>query len=714
MLININQMAVSQMTKMVRQVSFLAGQVDEVTWKRTDQEAYLTAAQSLLNCEVGTTGLAKKRKGTTFRVNATDEAGFNSTMYEFIDKNGKYYLILGANKNFYVFTVPESETEIITYQDLHVITYTGAQVVADNEDIDLVQAIPVDYTAADLFDIDYTQDNDTLILTSPNYPPGRIYISSYSPLTFAFQYLDIYPLPAYDFNQINYNATTVALSGTGLSGSTLTITFTNMPYGTGIPVFTNAWIGGQILGGGTTELSPIGYGIIQTVTQITTTVIFTVLVQIAFNVATPATVGSQYSIKQPAWVNALNNPYSLGYPAKVLYFQNRLWFANTALLPITVFGSKLNQPVSFDVGTGNPTDAIIYTIGQTDTGAILWLNGGKQLELYCTNFEFACPQNDEVGLTPSTFSIRQQSSYGSSRRFKPQTYLNDSYFVQKTGKACINFHFTGVGLAYQSTNIAPQSQDLMKNPVNRALLRGTDVSQDNFIYFINDIDDTITAFQFATETKLAALTPVVFQENVQLIDIVTVDNHIYILKYYTLTEQFTIERFDSDTYIDSSESYLMASTGVVTQLDRFNGYLVQVVYANQDFGQYLVTNGQITVANPAQIEAFVEIGILYDVEIKPMYPFVSPVSAPFEKQLSRVYIDYYKSLNFFINGDLVQYQSFQEIQLGLPLIPKTDTAIFSPVSGYSRFDPDSIVITQSSPFDLQILSIGYQIDSAVI
>jgi hypothetical protein len=696
------------MSKMVRQTAFTAGEADVITWKRTDIAEYLTAAQSLTNTEVGTTGLARKRKGTTFRYLATDEAVFNSTMYEFVDKDGRHYIVLGADKYFYIFTVPQEETPVINYQGLYVIDYTGAQVVYNDQTISLVQAIPVDYTAADLFDIDYSQDNDTLILTSPNYPPGRIYISSYSPITFAFQYLDIYPLPSYDFNQINYNGTTVSLS---VSGSTLTITFSGLPAGS---LYTNAWVGGEIVGGGTSELAPVGYAIIQTVSQSSLNVTFTALIQIAFQTSGYATSGSQYAIRQPAWVNTLGNPYGLGYPAKVLYFQNRLWFGNTALLPNTVFGSKLNQPISFDVGTGKDTDAIIYTIGQTNAGAILWLNGGKQLEIYTTNFEFACPQNEDIGLTPSTFSIRQQSSYGSSTTLKPQTYLNDSYFVQKTGKAAINFHFTGVGLAYQSTNIAPQSQHLMKNPISRALLRGTDVSQDNFIYLLNDVDDTITAFQFASEIKLAALTPVVFKNDVQLIDICTVDNHVYILKYYNLTQQFTIERFETGVYVDSAESYLMAADGTVEHLDRLDGYVVQVVYQNQDFGQYLVEGGSIEVTNPEMITGQVQVGLLYDVEIKPMYPFFSATSAPFEKQISRIYIDYYLSLNFFINGKLVQYQNFHEIQLGLPLVPKTDTAIFSPVSGYSRFDDEAIVITQSSPFDLQILSIGYEIDMAVI
>ena len=699
---------------MVRQTSFLAGEVDQIVWKRTDVDEYLTAAQSLLNAEVGTTGLAKKRKGTTFYNNVTGEAVFSSTMYEFIDKNGQYYIVMGGEKFFYVFSVPNSEENVINYQDINVVDYMGNQVVYNDNTVNFIQAVPVDYNAADLFDLDYTQDNDTLILTSPNYPPGRIFISTYTPITFAFEYLDIYPLPAFDFNQINYNDTTVALSGSGLSGSDLTVTFTDMPFGVGIPVFTNAWIGGQIIGGGTTELSPIGYGIITSVSQTTTTVVFHVLVQIAFLVTGSSTVGSQYSIRQPAWVSTPGNPYSLGYPAKVLYFQNRLWFAQTALLPNTVFGSKLNQPVSFDVGTGLDTDAIIYTIGQTNSGAILWLNGGKQLEIYCSNYEFACPQNEDVGLTPGTFSIRQQSSYGSSLLLKPQTYLNDSYFVQKTGRSLVNFHFTGVGLAYASTNIAPQSQHLMKNPNNRALLRGTDLSQDNFIYLQNP-DNTITAFQFATEIKLAALSPIIFEPNIQLIDIVAVNNFVYILKYYALSQQFCIERFEENVFIDSNQTYFMSSNGLITGLDRLNGYVVQVVFQNQDYGNnYLVVAGEITVTNPLLNSGVAQVGLLYDVEIKPMYPFFSSTSSPFEKHLVRVYIDYYQSLNFFINGKLVQYQNFNEIQLGLPLVPKTDTAIYSPVQGYNRFDDEAIVITQSSPFDLQILSIGYQIDMAVI
>jgi len=152
-------------SKMVRQTAFTAGEADEITWKRTDVAEYLTAAQSLLNAEVGTTGLARKRKGTSFKRNATGEAIFTSTMYEFVDKNGNYYIVLGADFKFFIYSVPSSETPVINFEGLFVVTYTGDQVVYHDETVSMVQEIVTPYDGADLFGLDYTQDNDSLILT---------------------------------------------------------------------------------------------------------------------------------------------------------------------------------------------------------------------------------------------------------------------------------------------------------------------------------------------------------------------------------------------------------------------------------------------------------------------------------------------------------------------------------------------------------------------
>ena len=695
-------------TKMVRQTMFTTGEVDVQNWKRTDVTEYLTSAQSLLNVEVGTTGLAKKRKGTTLAFNATGYAEGNSHMYEFVDKFGNYYLLISVSGFFNIFGAPGDLVNVIIDNGNQVVTNTGANVVAFADGLTFLGAVPTPYLTGDLDNIDYAQDNDSLLLTNPNFPPGRIYISAYhgsSTPTFSFQFLNIYPLPAYDFNTINYNNYTVVLSVS--PSNVLTFEFTGV--GATNPGFTSAWVGGQIIGGGATDIDPVGYAIITSVGFNPGigggTVIFTGIVQIPFQTTNYATQGSQYSVRQPAWSAAL------GYPAKVLFFQNRLWLANTQSLNNTVFGSKINAPINFDVGTGRDTDAIVYALGQTNSGSILWMNGGKQLEIYCQNYEFACPQDVNAALTPSSFSIRQQSSYGVSPTLKPITYINDSYYSIKTGKAIINFHFNGIGLTYQATNISAASSHLVKQPTNRALLRGSDTSQDNFIYFINP-DNTVTSFQFATENKLAALTPIKFEENVDIIDIVTINNQVYFLKFYVLNNNYSVEIFDEVSRIDCQFEAAMQTSGLVTGLNLLNNYVVQVVYKNQDFGQYLVQNNQIIVNNPGGISDTVFIGLLYDVDITPMYIFAGSEQAPFFKQMTRIYVDYYNSLDFYINGNLIPYQNFEEIQAGLPLVPKTDTAIVNPYSGSSRFSTFSI--TQSSPFDLQILSIGYQISDSVI
>src|SRR6185436_7232236 len=482
--------------KMPRQSSFTMGEVDAINWKRTDIESYLKAAQSLLNCEVSTTGLARKRKGTKFLGDVSQYIDINSQMYEFVDNNGTFYLLISKDMQFNVFTI---------------------------NPFAFVQSISTPYVSTVLPDIDYSLDNDVLILSHNAYPSARIYISSYSPsIVFSYQVLNIYPFPAYDFGDINYNNYTVSYS---ISGSVLTFVITA---GVGVATgFTSEWIGGSIIGAGNSVNDPIAYAIITNVVNsgspsghITT---FTANIQIPFLASGFSTFGSQYSIKQPIWSS------TLGYASKVAFYQNRLWFGGTKSLPTTVAGSKTNSPLSFDVGIARDTDAIVYTIGQSNAGSILWMNGGKQFEIYTTNYEFVAPQNENVGLTPGTFSIRQQSAYGSSENIKPTTYINDSYYVSREGNAIINFHFEGVGLSYTSSNISIASAHLVKNPINRALLRGSSINQDNFIYYLND-DNSVTAFQFAAEYKLAALTPVKFQDNVTVKDIVSINNKIYFIK----------------------------------------------------------------------------------------------------------------------------------------------------------------------------------------
>lgn len=690
---------------MVRQTMFTTGEVDEQNYKRTDMsDIYMTAAQSLLNCEVGTTGLVKKRKGTQSVLDVTGYAEAYSRLFDFVDKNGKHYIVIASNLAFYIIYISIGDEVLINYENKTVVNYEGKSLIVSSGTAEYVQIVGHNYTTSDIVDLDYTVDADSIVFSHQNFRPGRLFVSSYTiPFpTFEFEFLNIAPhYPTYDFNKVNYNDFDVAFS---VTGSTFTATFT----GTNV-AFSAEWINGILigLGAGNTESSSIGYGLIRTYSgdgSTTATFTGTVIVAFAPNAQMP-TKGSQYSVRQPAWSD------TLGWPRKVAFYQNRLWFASTPSLPDTVFGSKINSPANFDVGIGRDPEAIVYSIGQSDPGNITWLNGGKQLEIYTENFEFACPQDENSGLTPSSFSIRQQSSYGSSNEFKPITYINNSYYTSRSGKSFNIYNFTGVGLAYQSKNISAASSHLMKSPFNRALQRGTDTSQDNFIYLLND-DSTITAFQFSNEIKLAAFTPIKFQEGVNIIDILSSNNEIYLLKLYTKTGIFMLEKMNDLTKIDGYAVNTISPSGIISGLEYYNGYTVQVIYKDQDYGEYLVVNGEITVINPPGVSDTVNVGLLYSVEIKPMYLFAGQNSSALKKSINQIYVDYYKSLDFYINDRLVPYQNYSDLQNGIPIEPKTDTVIVDSVYGWERFQ--TIKISQNSPFDLQILSISYSISATVI
>jgi len=164
----------------------------------------------------------------------------------------------------------------------------------------------------------------------------------------------------------------------------------------------------------------------------------------------------------------------------------------------------------------------------------------------------------------------------------------------------------------------------------------------------------------------------------------------------------------------------MSQLSLISGLDHLNGYYAEITFDNQDYGQSLdvngnpapVTGGVCYVFNPNGAYGHVTVGLIYNVQLSPMYVFAGAEGADYYKQITRIYVDYYLSLDFEINGVTVPYQNFIRIQDGIPLEPLTGTAVFPAVSGWNRFY--TFNITQESPFDLQVTSIAYQIDAKII
>lgn len=686
---------------MVRQSSFALGQVDKRNWKRMELAEYLTGCQSLQNMIITTTGAATKRLGTNVKLDISSQSNIPFTRaYQLRDIHGNFYMALLEGQTANIYSV---DSGIVTFYQT-------------------VSGLP--YAATDVPRIDYSANDDVLVLTHQSYPPGRIYAVTYTAglPVWGYQALAIFPIPSQDFGNINYNNFPASLT---VLGTTFTLVLT------GVAPFTTAWIGGQIIGLGNSDLQPLGLGLITNVVNSGTSTTFTGVVQVPFNTSTPGTLGSQYAIRQPAWSAAL------GYPGKTVFYQNRLWLAATPSLQTTIFGSQINQPLNYDVGTGNDANAIVYDIGSGESGNINWLNAGKQLEIFCENQEFACPQELNIALTPQTFSVRQQSSFGSSELMKPVSYINDSYYLSKNGRSLNNFHFNGIGQTYASTNITVQSQDLMLGIVKANLIQAYSSEQDNVIFFqVFDGPNDFTMFQFAAEYKLAALTPMVFDQRfvddrsaINVVCTVVVDNELYMIKDLQISgvrviEGLEIQQNEIPFYLDSESTNTLQASGLITGIPYLNGYNAHLFYEGQDFGTSMqmvngelvngvVANGQCYFGNPNGNTGFCNVGILFENNIVPMYIWAGAIESNYKKQITQIFIDYYESLDFRVNGKLVFYQDYTDVQAGTQsMVPHTDTAIVEPMLGWERFQ--TFTISQRSPFNLTVSAIAYQVDRHII
>ncbi len=666
-------------TQMVRQTKFTLGEVDQVNWRRTDQALYMAATQRMQNMEASLTAVVRKRRGFQFLADTNTFAIPEMQSYEFKDNNGQYYIIFAVNLEFLIYY---GETGDV------------------NTAWTLYQTVTTPYLAADLFDLDYSNDNDSLVFAHGDYPMARLYVSSYSPsVVFSYSILNIYPLPAYDFGLINYNnfVATFSVSGANI----FTLQFTGL---SGDPGFTSAWIGGEVIGMGASANVPAGYGIIATVGYAAGVVTFTGPVIVNFG--TPyGTIGSQYIVRQPVF-NA-----EFGYPETCLVYQNRLWVGGIRTLPQTIFGSRLNTLVSFDVGTGRDTDAIIYKIGIPNTGNIVSLNAGKQFEIYTENNELVCPQGPGQGLTQGTLAIRQQTSYGSSGIMKPVTYLNDSFYAAKAGKSIQQFHFNGIGQDYSSKNVSELASHLVNTPIGRALQRSDTVSQDNYLYFLN-LDKTITSFQFDTGQKVAALSPVVLSQGIQCINIVSIDNQIVALVYLPLTEQYQLWGLDETIFMDGWKQFVVGANNVIDGLAQWNGYTFTLRHGTNEYDNYLVVDGQITVSNELVPGDVVQLGLTFDVVLETMYIYAGPNLMDAYKRVTKIYVDYYNSLAFQVNGVTVPYQKYTALQDQTPLVPESGQYKTGCADGWKQ--EQTILVTQHNSFDLQIQSISYQVTSRLI
>lgn len=654
------------MGALVNQNDFTHGELSPKMLARTDLQIYMKGAKRIRNMVVIAQGGAKRRFGTKYITSITATTG-QYRLGEFIFDDNNSYLFVFTHLNIAVYNSSDTKVADIT------TPWTGTM-LANNT-------------------LDFDQQYNLMVCVEQDTAPYEIYRHPTNEATWTIGVISFKNNATQDFRG-DYDAITFTLGAVALGNTTLTAS---------APIFVAAHAGGffQGVGDPTSLNQPIGTA---RITSVTSNVLVNVTVTSRFGIT--AMIGTNVSLQEVAWSTAR------GWPLSVTFYEGRLIFGGTKSLIDTLFMSVVNDYANFDVSYGKDSDSIQQKLSGQRIGTIKYIVGDKSLQVFSSRSEHTIPQADGKALTPSGDSIRRQSNEGIID-VSPVVLDNQTFYIKRGGRGVMSFAYGSDQESYNSENISIVSDHLINSPVDMAVISGSQTEDSNYLLVVNG-DGTLAIFQSLDVENVAAWSLAETSANNssqgKFKRATSVDSHVYFIVERVIngaTVHF-LEKLDFSLYMDASHVATLApASATITGLNYLEGQLVQVRGDGASLTPKTVTGGSITIDKAV---TNVEVGLRYDTLLTTMPVQVESQSgstAYIKKRITKVFVDYYESLNILVNGVMIPYREFGDDAYEQPPTPKT--GIFE-LNNLDDWDARKTVsITQTVPGPITILGVGYEV-----
>lgn len=408
---------------------------------------------------------------------------------------------------------------------------------------------------------------------------------------------------------------------------------------------------------------------------------------------TGSTIANGVSRSEDTWSN------TRGWPATCTFHEGRLWLGGSASRPQTIWGSFVNDFFNFFSRKGLDDESVEATLDTDQVNAIESIFSNRSLQVFTSGGEFYVPESP---ITPENIAVSPQSNIG-SKRVRPVTIDGVTLFLQRTGKALIQFVFLNDFQANQSRSVSVLAPHLIKDPVKMSVSRGTETSDANYVYLVNS-DGTMTVFNTLAAEDVAGFTR---WESGKIKSVAVVGNQVYILveRFIDGLTVYFIERENLELNTDAAKLTTGFQLTTITGLDHLEGETIKVKADGAVRADAIVSGGEIEIEPAADV---IETGLEYFPEIKTLPLNVGLQNGPNasqKKKITRVSVQLYQS-----NGILVQGQRIADKTMGLnqfdPPEPQTGLRrIF--VLGWSL--EAFVTITQDTPMQMTILNIGLEV-----
>lgn len=338
-----------------------------------------------------------------------------------------------------------------------------------------------------------------------------------------------------------------------------------------------------------------------------------------------------------------------GWARSVIFHDQRLVFGGGKSLPNHLFFSKVGEYYNFDTGTGLDDESIQVQIAENQISEIKSLASFRHLAIFTSESELYVPTVDERPLTPSTITIKRQSSFGTGN-VQPKEFDSAILFITRSKGSIREFIFSDLSQAYESDAITILAGHLVGEPTDMEVQREASDQVESYLYAINS-DGDLPVFVSIRKEKLQGWCKYTTEGSFK--NIVNVNRRIFAIVERTIdgSTETRLELLDNEYHLDSASKYTSGSPTVSWTVSHLPNTDVHVKSGNYSLGQFTTdASGNITLED---LVDEIEVGINYTPTLTTLpaeFQLQDGVSVGQKRRVVRALLDLNESLNVQIQG----------------------------------------------------------------
>jgi hypothetical protein len=177
-----------------------------------------------------------------------------------------------------------------------------------------------------------------------------------------------------------------------------------------------------------------------------------------------------------------------GYPAAVVFHENRLCFGGTIAQPDAIWMSQIGSFFNFNVGSGNDNEAINIIAATGKINEVRYMVSNRDLQIFGAAGELYVPTYLNQAITPTNAQIRLQTPFG-TEFVHPMSIDGATIFVQNAGGVVREFLYTDTEDAYTATAVSTIASHLILQPTYMAVAHGGFGTPESYAFLTNAAGD---------------------------------------------------------------------------------------------------------------------------------------------------------------------------------------------------------------------------------